>query len=481
MVLIDEDILLLDAATKDDLFLYGSETSSERSEGTETDRAAPTEVDTSSLFNFCNYCRTEGGEAVLRRRMDEPYARADSIQQTQTALSFILENSDIFDALPSAYLAGSSERYIHENLPVVRQNNFIEFTSEAFSLWSGDDRFSIKISRGVELTARLLESLEQFGEQFENTNSAVSGGALNELLSEMQTLLQREGLRNRPVAKSGQFFLKKMRVDQCFRLHEKSTIDRLLRLVYEIDALRSLALVTQKHGFSLPEVIDPNTVENPVSVEAEGLYHPFVPNAVGNPMVVDQSQRVIFLTGPNMAGKTTYLRAAATALFLAHLGMGVPATRFRFTPVQRLLTAISLSDDLNDGISYFRAEALRVKAVAQAVADGYRVVAIMDEPFKGTNVKDAFDASLAVLTRFAQKPDCLFMVSSHLIELSEHLAPDLHIGYFFFEAQEQAQKLGFDYLIQPGVSSQRLGMRVLQEEGIFSLLDAAKQPDDNKD
>jgi len=477
----NEDILLLDAATKEDLFLYVSDASTEHSDGTETDRSAPAEVDTSSLYNFCNLCRTEGGEAVLRRRMDQPFARADTIQQTQAALLFILKRPDMFDALPSAYLAGSSERYIHENLPVVRQNNFIEFATEAFSLWSGDDRFSIKISRGIELTGRLLDSLELFVEQFSVIDSSMSGGTLNELLNEVQILLQREGVRNRPVAKPGQFFLKKMRIDQCFRLYEKSTIDRLLRLVYEIDALRSLALVTQKHGFTIPEVMDPNTVENPVSVEAEGLYHPFVPNAVGNPMIVNQSQRVIFLTGPNMAGKTTYLRAAATALYLAHLGMGVPATSFRFTPVQRLLTAISLSDDLNDGISYFRAEALRVKAVAQAVADGYRVMAIMDEPFKGTNVKDAFDASLAVLTRFAKKSDCLFMVSSHLIELSEHLAADLCIGYYFFEAQEQAQKLGFDYLIQPGVSSQRLGMRVLQEEGIFSLLDAAEQPANRED
>lgn len=452
-----DEVLVIDAATKEDLFLTSTEA--------ETD--PETDAEPLNLFSFCNYCRTQGGAVVLRRRMNKPFSDSQKIRNAQAALSFINAHSELFAELPSAYLTGNTERYIHENLPVVRQDNLIEFTSEAFSLWSGDDRYSIKISRGVELTGRFLESLEQFAAQFETRAPA---GELVGLIDEVQKLLHYQGIVDRPRAKSGQFFLRKMRIDQCFRLREKATIDRLLKLVYEIDALASLAEVTVKHNFVFPEVSEP-----PASVYAEGLYHPFVAQAVGNTLTMDQSQRVIFLTGPNMAGKTTYLRAAATAIYFAHLGMGVPATQFRFTPLQRLLTAISLSDDLNDGISYFRAEALRVKAVAQAVADGYRVLAIMDEPFKGTNVKDAFDASLAVLTRFAQKQECLFMVSSHLIELSEQLDDDLSIGYCYFEAQEQGQTLDFDYLVQEGVSSQRLGMRVLQEEGIFSLLDGNHQ------
>jgi DNA mismatch repair ATPase MutS len=172
-----------------------------------------------------------------------------------------------------------------------------------------------------------------------------------------------------------------------------------------------------------------------------------------------------------MAGKTTYLRAIATALYFAHLGMGVPATRFRFTPAQHLFSSISLSDDLHNGMSYFRAEALRAKAVAQAIADGNRVIALLDEPFKGTNVKDALDASRAILERFSTKQDCLFMFSSHLIELSDEITLTQQIDCRYFEADESEGKLRFDYLLRSGVSSQRLGMRVLREEGVFDLLD----------
>ena len=133
----------------------------------------------------------------------------------------------------------------------------------------------------------------------------------------------------------------------------------------------------------------------------------------------------------------------------------------------------SLHDDLRNGVSYFRAEALRVKAIAQAIAEGYRVVAILDEPFKGTNVKDALDASLAILERFAARRDCLFMFSSHLIELSERLSSTGQIDCRYFEAEEGEGRLRFDYLLRPGVSSQRLGMRVLREEGVFELLDGS--------
>lgn len=76
-----------------------------------------------------------------------------------------------------------------------------------------------------------------------------------------------------------------------------------------------------------------------------------------------------------------------------------------------------------------------MKAVAESVADGYRVVAMMDEPFKDTNVKDALDASLAILNRLATKENCLSLVSSHLIELRERFSDTLPIDFRYFEAE----------------------------------------------
>ncbi len=421
------------------------------------------EADGASLFQFCNLSRTEGGAKTLRRRMAHPWSNADRIKSTQDSLSFILTQRDAFTTLPSAYTASRVERYTREPLPIVIQNNVIEFSLGAFSLWADHDRHYSDIARGVHVTCGMMQVLRSFVKQ---TKLASLSGELVALIDEMRSLLNTRRLASIPDQGVGRRVWKVLRADQVFRMHEKEAVSRLLQLVYEIDALVAMADVTQKHGFILPEIN-----MGALRVRAEGLVHPFVENAVANPVELDERRRVLFLTGPNMAGKTTYLRAVATALYLAHLGMGVPASRFSFVPAQRLFSSFSLSDDLRGGVSYFRAEALRIKAIAQAVAEGHKVIALMDEPFKGTNVKDALDASLAILKRFAVKKDCLFMLSSHLIELVDRLATTAQIDYRYFDARVDGERLCFDFLLHSGVSDQRLGMRVLQEEGIFELLD----------
>jgi DNA mismatch repair protein MutS len=438
------EILLVDAHTREDLKIF--------SEGS----------DSISLFNLCNLCRTVGGEKVLRRRMEMPWATAERIRATQEGISFVHAHRDVFCELPSRSVAKFVGIYTGGFMPVVTQLNPIAFSIGAFALKTNDDDFFIKIRRGVLHTSRLLRSLRQVVHRVRDTHVS---GEMASLVREIQSLLERPRLARVPDGETGGFW-KILRIDQTFRLHETDAISRLLELVHEVDALVALADATTQHGFVLPSI-----QSGAVRMQADGLFHPFIPEPVANTLELSQQRRLLFLTGPNMAGKTTYLRAAATALYLAHLGMGVPARTFRFVPIQCLITSVSMSDDLDSGISYFRAEALRVKAVAQSVADGYRVVAVMDEPFKGTNVKDALDASLAILSRFATKKNCLFLVSSHLIELRERFSDTLPVDFRFFEAKEQEDRLGFDYVIRSGVSGQRLGMRVLREEGIFDLLD----------
>lgn len=440
------DVLILDDHTFRDLEVFDSDTA-----GT-------------SLFEFCNLTRIKGGATALRRRMQRPWSNADRIRATQDSLSFIIAQRQAFEKLQSlAYAASRVERYTHDALQVITHKSALAFGFDVFALRANDDRSYSAIAHGVQITRALIRALRRFVDQVELESAA---GELAPLLEEIRDLLSRRRLslicHDKPASRAWRI----LRTDQDFRLYEKQAISRLLGIIYEMDALVALADVTCKHDFVLPLI-----EAGPLSVVAEDLVHPLVQHAIANPVRLDQQRRLLFLTGPNMAGKTTYLRAFATALYFAHLGMGVPARSFRFVPAERLFSSISLNDNLLAGISYFRAEALRVKAIAQAIAEGHRVVALMDEPFKGTNIKDAFDASLAILARFAVREDCLFMFSSHLIELSEPLSSIGTIDCRNFEAEEGEGRLRFRYLLRPGVSSQRLGMRVLREEGIFDLLD----------
>ena len=346
----DTDILMLDQHTLKDLEIFASNATE------------------NSLFKFCNQTRSDGGADVLYRRMQAPWSSAARISNTQAAVAFVIHQRASFANMPSAYAMNRTDAYLHEVMPVITDRNPIEFGFGAFSLRANHDRYYYKIITGVQITNGLIRKAKAFVNQPALISAA---GEVAPYINEMREILDRPRLKKLADDDVGGWFWKILRLDQTFRLDEKVSITRILKLVFEIDALIAMADVTSQNGFVLPDL-----QEGPLAVHAEGLTHPFVPAPVPNPVALDQNQRVLFLTGPNMAGKTTYLRAIATALYFAHLGMGVPATRFRFTPAQHLFSSISLSDDLHNGVSYFRAEALRAKAVAQAIADGNRVIAL---------------------------------------------------------------------------------------------------------
>ena len=423
----------------------------------ETEGGAPT------LFDLINRTRTNGGAKVLRNRMRHPWSKLPRIRSVQDSIRHIIAHRKAFDILPSDSALHAFEKYMHSGLPLITTDNRFEFALEAMEIRWSDFRGYWQIMKGVERTAALLRTLRRFCARPE---LASVPGDLEPLLAEMRELLDHPSFQSLPAEGWGeQWFWQVLRLDSMLRWREREVVDRLVRLIFEIDALIAMADATVYHEFVMPEVHEGLT-----EIRAEGLYHPFLDEPVPNGLCVDQKQRLMFLTGPNMAGKTTYLRAAGIALYLAHLGMGVPASSFQFTPCDSLFTAITLADNVRKGVSFFRAEALRVKAIAQAVANGRRVAALLDEPFMGTNVKDALDASRVVLTGLATKHNSVFLVSSHLIELGEALAATGAVECYRFEAGEESGRLEFDYVLRPGISSQRLGVRVLQEEGVFDLL-----------
>ncbi len=417
----------------------------------------------STLFDLYNSTKTQGGAQVLRQRMENPFADLTSITRTQQSIDYILKNRGAFRKI-GFWIAGRVERYQRDPLMFVLHQGRTSFFIGATVLKLFDSHHYFRIFRGVQFTSLLVNSLREF---LLYTQDHPPKGELALLVEDIRQILSRPKFLDVPDSElHGRKYLRILRLDQSFRVYEREQVQELLQLSYEIDALLSMADATSKYHYAIPEIL-----EGPTKIAGSGLIHPQVANAVANHVHLDQDNRLLFLTGPNMAGKTTYLRAISTALYLGHLGMGVPAKSFAFTPVDRLFSSISISDNVHTGTSYFLAEVLRIKSIASAVSEGLRVIAIMDEPFKGTNVKDALEASLAVIERLEAKTNCLFLFSSHLIELNEEFSPTMRIHRCYFAAKESEGELEFDYLLHSGVSAQRLGMRVLTEQGVFSLLD----------
>jgi DNA mismatch repair ATPase MutS len=420
-----------------------------------------------SLFDLLNRTRTAGGADTLKARFRRPYARADRIRAVQDSLRHIVDHHSTFDLLPDQGMLAGLEHYLHSNLVLITNLHGFDSLVEAL-LVRLDRKLYRQTVAGVLRTANAMRALGRFA-----SAPALDGapGELGVFIEEMRALLARPALAAISAHSTPHSWWQIIRLDRELRHEERPAIERLMRLVFEIDALLSMAEAMRERGFVLPDV-----AEGPTEAVGEGVYHPFLARPVPNPLAVAQPRRLLFLTGPNMAGKTTYLRACGTAIYLAHLGMGVPATSFRFSPCDCLFSAITLADNVREGVSFFRAEALRVKRIAEALAEGRRVFAMLDEPFKGTNVKDALDASRVVFTHLAQAEDSVFLVSSHLIEVGEALEPMGTVDCRRFEAREESGRLGFDFVLRPGISVQRLGVRVLEEEGVFALLRRIRRP-----
>jgi DNA mismatch repair ATPase MutS len=229
----------------------------------------------------------------------------------------------------------------------------------------------------------------------------------------------------------------------------------------------SIGVATAENGWSYPTT--------GTRLQARGLVHPFLRgDGVSNDIDLNDAVRVCFVTGPNMAGKSTFLKAVAIALLLGHIGCGVPARSMEFRPVGTLFSSVQIADNLSAGESFYLAEVRRIRSLAAALREHGSLVAVIDEPFRGTNVHDAAEATLAVISRLLEHDGALVFVASHLAEIVPAFVNDRRVRLLHFAADVSSDEPAFDYRLREGISTQRLGMVLLKREGVLELLEPAE-------
>jgi DNA mismatch repair ATPase MutS len=234
-----------------------------------------------------------------------------------------------------------------------------------------------------------------------------------------------------------------------------------------MDVYISVAAVATEKGYIFPEAIDRELH----SIHLVNVYHPQLDKPIGNSISVAPDSNVVFLTGANMAGKSTFMKSLGIALFLAHMGFPVAADKMQFSVRDGMFTTINLSDNLNMGYSHFYAEVLRVKKVAEQLQANRNIFVIFDELFRGTNVKDAYEATVAITAAFARKTNCMFVVSTHIMEAGDTLKPKYkNINFVFLPTKMDKQKPVYTYKLEQGITEDRHGMVIINNEGIIDIL-----------
>jgi DNA mismatch repair ATPase MutS len=245
-------------------------------------------------------------------------------------------------------------------------------------------------------------------------------------------------------------------------------LESLLSFIYEVDVYLAVSGLAALKGFRYAKALPPAV--NVLQVNK--LRHPCIDGAIGNDLLLQDNSNVLFLTGANMAGKSTWMKSLGIGVYLAHMGFPVAADAFEFSVRDGLYSSINVADNISLGYSHFYAEVVRVKQAAEAAASGQRLMLMFDELFKGTNVKDAYDGTLAVTEGFAEYLDCLFVVSTHIIEVGEALNQLPNIQFRFMPTVLEGAVPRYTYRMEEGITEDRQGMMIIRNEGILELIDA---------
>jgi DNA mismatch repair ATPase MutS len=256
-------------------------------------------------------------------------------------------------------------------------------------------------------------------------------------------------------------------------IYKESLRERLpiwLGTVNSFEALCSLATFRAINAHvTFPNVIQ-HDPDDPLrsSFVGKNIGHPLLPvkSRVTNDFTIEGVGEIALVTGSNMSGKSTFLRTVGVNISLAQAGGPVDAESLTLTP-SRLFTCINVSDSVNDGISYFYAEVKRLKRLLDQInSDGPPVLFLVDEIFRGTNNRERFTGSRALLLSLAQL-SAVGLVSTHDLDLVDlENAEGASIANYHFREHIEGGKMVFDYELRPGPCPTTNALAIMELEGL---------------
>lgn len=417
-----------------------------------------------SIYGIYNRTSTRGGALLLREMFSYPLSDELAINRRSGIIRYFAAtgstfpfDSSHFDAIES-YLENIDERtkLDTEDRSVARKlSNMIAV-----------DPGTAAIYQGVTTLIDLMDKLNSFL----NTLRVEAGHPYQSDMDAMALILSAPAFSGM----EGQGKLSHSIIagyDVVFRFRFREDILKLMRYIYYLDVYCAVAQVAAERGFVFPKALAAAVHE----ITIGDVYHPLVPGAVANSIRIDRKSNVIFLTGANMAGKSTFMKSLSIALFLAHMGFPVAASAMEFSVLDGIYTTINLPDNLGMGASHFYAEVLRAKKMAMELKTKNLFV-LFDELFRGTNVKDACEATIAFTEAFAGKKDSVFVISTHIIEAGEVLRQRCdNINFTYLPTLMNGSQPVYTYKLEQGITEDRHGMIIINNEGILGILEAGLQ------
>lgn len=416
-----------------------------------------------SLFHKLNFTRTAGGREWLRKFFTEPHDNLEKIKGTQRIIRTFLACVDRWPAEISNGTLLVMDKFLDYPLDSISENP-ASLNNLFYRVLHTEDYAMLRYSiphfadfyRGIRELHELLAEVEL-------------PPAIRIYLDRVESILRETPLRQLSLRPKGEKFSRRSNLYFSYYLrgrYKTNTLE-LMDIFSRLDAWYSMAVAVKTFNLSFPEFVEQET---PL-VEARGLYHLLLHQPVAYDLRMDPDNNFLFLTGANMAGKSTLIKALGAAVFLAHIGMGVPAQQMRLTLFHGLISNINVMDNIARGESYFFNEVQRIKHTIEKINDGRKWLVLIDELFKGTNVEDAMKCSLTVIRGLLKIRQSLFILSTHLYEIGAELKNYPNISFRYFETHIENDQLRFSYQLREGISNDRIGYVILRREKVVDMLD----------
>ena len=242
--------------------------------------------------------------------------------------------------------------------------------------------------------------------------------------------------------------------------------------IAQIDVLACLAERAYTLGFNAPSFVDTRGI-----TITQG-WHPVVKNSstgafIANDVALSPQQSMLIVTGPNMGGKSTYMRQTALICLLAYIGSYVPAEAAAIGPIDRIFTRIGAADDLTSGRSTFMVEMTETAHILHKATANSLV--LMDEIGRGTSTYDGLALAWACAQSLAQHHHALTLFATHYFELTSLPGLCPNVGNIHLSAKEHRGDIVFLYQVQSGAASQSYGIQVAKLAGVpKEVLDIAR-------
>lgn len=413
------------------------------------------------LASHLNFCKTNGGGFYFTQLLSNPLSNRVTIETRQEAIQICIKHQVFFESLKTT------------NGTALVIDKFFETgfkKTSPYPNWWETIWYQVFNKADYSLIKYSIEHINIFIVDFDRWLKAFETERTNPIIDkwyqEIDKILSVDPLIQVRQSKAVFNAPSILQLSHFYIYQYKHQIRTLLQLFYEIDAYFSLARAHTEFNFEFPTWIE----QSQPLFKIEAATHPLVQNAISNPLHLNSSENFLFLTGANMAGKSTFIKTIAIVSYLAHIGMGAPGKNIRLTIMDGLITNLTIADNITKGESYFFNEVQRIKNTVEKIKDGKKYFVLIDELFKGTNIQDAMKCSIAVIEGLQKIKSSLFVLSTHLYEISTSLTQFNNIQFKYFETTVTNKELVFHYQLKEGVSQDRIGYLILEREGVVNML-----------